>query len=271
MTKGDFSYSRCAACGLYSLENIPLDLNSYYSEGYFSGDVELDGYVDYEAEKLQTVGVFKKYLKILKNYKGVGHTLFEIGCATGFFLDLARADGWSVSGIDVSKYATDRAIEKGLAVDSCSLEGYAKNNCDVFDAIVLLDTVEHLSTPVNDFKIIATKLKSGGMLAFSTPDAGSLWAKIWRKKWHAFVPPQHINLFSRKNIEFLLKSNDLEQVYIGHFGKFFSLPYIFRLLKTWTSINFFGTLATFCNSNFLRHISIPINVGDTMFIVARKI
>ncbi|MEK7172947.1 MAG: hypothetical protein AAB740_03145, partial [Patescibacteria group bacterium] len=60
LEKKNFKYFRCGNCGLISLEKVPANLSDYYSKGYFTGDLDLDGYMDYESEKELTIGTFQK-------------------------------------------------------------------------------------------------------------------------------------------------------------------------------------------------------------------
>lgn len=271
LVKHTFSYYRCMACGAYALERIPDDLSVYYGKGYFTGDIALDGYVDYEAEKRQSIHTFEKYLDIIAKVAPDAKTLFEVGCATGFFLNLARARGFDVEGSDVSEYGVEEAKKKGLCVYKRTLQEQAKTGNN-YDVVVLLDTLEHLIDPIGDIRAIHTLLNPGGFVAFTSPDAGSMWARVWGKRWHAFVPPQHIHLFSLNNITTVLNKQGFDLISAEHYGKSFSLSYIFRLLKTWTGLTFLGHLSHFCNENpLLKKITIPLNVGDTMFVIAKKV
>ena len=272
LEKKSFKYFRCGQCGLISLEKVPANLADYYSKGYFTGDLDLDGYMDYESEKELTIGTFKKYLDLIAKASRNTGSLFEIGCATGCFLDLAKSSGWSVAGMDISGYATGECKKKGLDATCSTLEDFNLHAGSRYDAVAMFDVIEHLTDPVAGLDKVRGLLKMGGLAAFATPDSGSLWARAWKNKWHAFVPPQHINLFSVKNAKLLLQKCGFEPVFVGHYGKTFALPYIFRLLYTWTKIKFWRFMANFsANNKLLKNISIPINLGDTMFVIAKKI
>lgn len=268
--KKGFQIVRCPSCKLMAVENVPQDLGPYYSEGYFTGDVTLDGYMDYDSDKevskktyVDFLGVMKKYLKNLNNPK-----MFEVGCATGFFMDLAKQSGWQVEGIDISEYAVQKTKEKGMLASVGTLETYTTDK--KFDAIVAQDVIEHVKDPVADIKKSASLLAENGLLVFTTPDAGSLWARTWGKRWHAFVPPQHLFYFSVKNLTSVLEKNGFKIEYVAHHGKWFAVPYIIRLLYSWTGLGIFSKLAHWSSNSFLKKISLPINVRDTIFLIARK-
>ena len=81
-----------------------IDLKSLYGEDYFHG-IEYADYIK-EMNSLQTN--FKKRLNTLLAYiqYPAKSKLFEIGCAYGFFLDVARHQFRSVEGIDISEKPT---------------------------------------------------------------------------------------------------------------------------------------------------------------------
>src|SRR3989344_5093180 len=124
--KKTFHIMRCPPCKLMAVENVPADLSPYYSEGYFTGDVTLDGYIDYDLDKEVTKKTYIDYLDLLGKYiqKQSQISMFEVGCATGFFIDLARQRGWQTEGIDISEYAVKKAREKGLLATTAVLESY---------------------------------------------------------------------------------------------------------------------------------------------------
>jgi len=269
-TKNTFRIVKCTACKLMGVENIPEDLSKYYSKGYFTGDVSLDGYMNYDLEKELTKKSYERQLDIIEKYlsRKSDIDLFEIGCATGFFMSLAEERGLNVEGIDISEYAVSKAIEKGLSVCATTFESYETKN--KFDVVVMQDVIEHVASPVDYIIKSRNVLREGGLIAFTTPDSGSFWAKFWGKKWHAFVPPQHLFYFSSKNLSCIIESNGFNVVYSGHHGKRFSIPYIVRLLYSWTGLKVFSKLAEWSTKSFLKNISLPINLYDTLFIIAKK-
>ena len=268
--KKNFQIVRCPSCKLMAVENVPADLSPYYSEGYFTGDVTLDGYIDYDLDKEVTKKTYLDYLDLIEKHihKQGQINMFEVGCATGFFMDLARQRGWQTEGIDISEYAIKKAQEKGLAATVATFESY--QTAKKFDAVVIEDLIEHVKDPVDVINRAKSLLAEYGLLLITTPDAGSLWARVWDKKWYAFVPPQHLFYFSTKNLSSILEKNGFHVIHIAHHGKWFAIPYIIRLLYSWTGLQIFSKLAQWTSNSFLKSIAIPINVRDNIFLIARK-
>lgn len=268
--KKSFQIVRCSSCKLMAVENVPQDLGPYYSEGYFTGDVTLDGYMDYDLDKEVSKQTYINYLDVINKYlKNKNNpNMLEVGCATGFFMNLAKQRGWQVEGIDISEYAVQKTKGKGMVASVGTLETYVTDK--KFDVIVAQDVIEHVKDPVADIKKSSDLLTGNGLLVFTTPDAGSLWARVWGKRWHAFVPPQHLFYFSVKNLSSILEKNGFKVEYVSHHGKWFAVPYIIRLLYSWTGLGIFSKLAKWSSESFLKKISLPINVRDTIFLIARK-
>lgn len=269
-TKKSFVIERCSGCNLMAVANVPDDLSSFYTEGYFTGDVSLDGYMDYDQEKAVSRKIYTRYLRVIEEYLNQSSRfLFELGCATGFFMDIARMRGWRVKGVDISSYAVTRAVSRGLDVSVGTLESI--NPEPIYGAVVMQDVIEHVKDPIDIVQRAFKMLTPGGLLVLTTPDADSLWAKAWGKHWHAFVPPQHLFYFSEANLSRLIEAQGFSIVHTAHHGKWFTIPYIMRLLFSWTGLKLFSTLANGTSRiNFFQKTAIPINVRDTLFLIARK-
>ncbi|MFA5062254.1 MAG: class I SAM-dependent methyltransferase [Patescibacteria group bacterium] len=268
--KRNFEIVRCPRCNLMAVVNAGEDLSKCYTEGYFKGDTTLDGYMDYDLDKEVSRKTYINILDILSDHlqKQNDISLFEVGCATGFFMDLARGRGWQTEGMDISDYAAAKAVEKGLSVTAGSFENFLP--AKKYHAVVMQDLIEHVKDPVGVIKKAGEMLEQNGLLTLTTPDAGSLWARVMGKRWHAFVPPQHLFYFSATNISKMLEKSGFKIIYASHHGKWFTVPYILRLLYSWTGAGMFSRFASWTAKSFVKGCAIPINVGDTLFLVARK-
>ena len=269
-TKKGFRIMRCVSCELLAVENVPEDLAPFYTAGYFTGDTRLEGYMDYDTDKEVTKATYIAYCDVIATllHRQTDISVFEVGCATGFFLELVKNRGWVAEGMDISDFAAAKARAKGLAVCAGTLETFQPVR--TYDCVSIQDVIEHVKDPVDFVTRARALLGTHGLLLVTTPDAGSLWARVWGKRWHAFVPPQHLFYFSVQNLSTLLEAHGFTVERVSHHGKRFSVPYIFRLLNTWTGIRLFARLAGFTAQTFLQHVAIPINVGDTIFLIARK-
>lgn len=101
--------------------------------------------------------------------------LLDVGCATGVFLDLARAAGWQVQGVELStRHAAYARTAFGLDVwEGDFLDApFAPAS---FDAITMWDFLEHVLDPRAVLAQARRLLAPGGALLVFTIDAASLF------------------------------------------------------------------------------------------------
>ena len=99
---------RCASCGLVQVNPMPsrktinqlYDLPDYFELDYDCG-ITSGSYFENRESILQR----HRYALDIFNQLGTRGNFLEIGCAGGFFLDIMKASGWKVWGLDLSKAA----------------------------------------------------------------------------------------------------------------------------------------------------------------------
>ena len=106
----DDSLSKCPGCGFVTanMELTFKELQAIYSEKYFNGDA----YDDYVRDKAEHQLNFKQRMTAVEKIIPAEKLkrIFEIGCAYGFFGELATKKwGAEYSGIDISPEATEYA------------------------------------------------------------------------------------------------------------------------------------------------------------------
>jgi len=198
-----------------------------------------------------------------------GRRIFDIGAATGYFLDLAKQRGWQTGGTEISEYAAKIATERGHQVFCLEADQLATDQ--KFDVVTMWDVLEHIKDPIAYLKKANDLLADNGWLAINTVNRGSLVAKILGLKWHLIVPPEHLNFYSRRNLEIALRQSGFEIVKVSTLGKNFSLAYVFKMLHTWQGWGGWQKLSVFFDRPFWRRLSLPVNLHDNIYLLARKI
>lgn len=270
LIKNGYFLRQCCECGFIFVWPLPQDTENLYTKEYFYKDSKtkcVSGYTDYEKDKASMKDVFYKYLIDLEKFTK-GRKIFDVGAATGYFLDLAKTRGWQTGGNELSSHATGIARNKGhnvFAGDLTKMDMYEN-----YDVITMWDVLEHVKNPQKNLISANKILSSEGILAINTVDRKSLWARFWGKKWSMIVPPEHLYYFDSSSLTTLLKRAGFDIVAIKKIGKRYSIPYIFKTLCFWRGGLFWKKMTQFFSTPIWRKFSIPINLRDNIFVVARK-
>ena len=76
--------------------------------------------------------------------------------------------------------------------------------------------------------------------------------------------------FNRVALRTLLEDAGFEVLYVSRVGKRFALPYVFKTLYVWQRIALWKALSQLCSKGPLARLALPINLHDSMFVIARK-
>jgi spore maturation protein CgeB len=260
----------CPDCQLLFVHPLPDFSLQIYTDDYFAGAKEGFGYTDYDADKEPMKDTFLVYLKRISHYHRLpGKRLFDVGAATGFFLNLARAEGFDVAGVEPADYAAGIARGKGLDVKTGILE-QGLLSPESFDVITMWDVIEHVPDPRATMSQVYEALRPGGILAINTPNSSSLYARVMGLRWHLVVPPEHLFLFGEPSLRELLKDKGFEWLESGAIGKSFTTQYVFSTLFHWLGIKWMTWFLNFLTRSGIGQWRMPINLRDNITVFARK-
>jgi len=261
----------CASCGFVTADVRISDeeLESLYRRNYFHGNE----YADYVREAPSLQHNFALRLEELSRrvMDPRQASLFEIGCAYGFFLNVARHRFGRVQGIDIVEDGVRHARE-ALGVDVVRGNFLDPGIGEGFDVYCLWDTIEHLREPHRFIEKIAKTIKPNGLLAVTTGDIGSLNARIRGRRWRMIHPPSHLHYFSRRTLTELLKRFGFEVIYVQYPGVSRTLRMILSGLLVLGRAPTSWTVRLFRSMNWLPFldVSVSINLYDIMYVIARK-
>jgi 2-polyprenyl-3-methyl-5-hydroxy-6-metoxy-1,4-benzoquinol methylase len=139
--------------------------------------------------------------------------VLDVGCGDGLLLTQARSRGWESWGLEVSEELVARIrVEHGFAqIFHGTLEAAAYPSAH-FDAVVLINVIEHLRDPVKTVSEAVRVMRPGGILAVHTPNLGSLAARRFGPDWHHYEPLEHFYYFDVNTLTRLLQQNELRVV-----------------------------------------------------------
>jgi 2-polyprenyl-3-methyl-5-hydroxy-6-metoxy-1,4-benzoquinol methylase len=129
--------------------------------------------------------------------------LLELGCAYGFFLAEAKTY-FEVQGIEVSDSAASFCRARGFDVEQGTITAEYVARRAPFDAVVMLDVVEHLMEPDKVMELVRVALKPGARLMLTTGDWESTMSRIMGRNWRLMTPPQHAFFFSPRTLSAML-------------------------------------------------------------------
>lgn len=129
--------------------------------------------------------------------------LLDLGCNCGLLLDLARARGWDVVGVEPGEAACRYAVEHlGLNVFGGTLEQAALSP-DTFDVVVSLQVFEHLLKPRETLRQVTRVLKPGGLLVVEVPCIDNLGFRLLGRR-HRHFARHHLSFFSTQTLTRLI-------------------------------------------------------------------
>ena len=145
--------------------------------------------------------------------------LLDVGCAMGHFMDAAHDCGFDVEGVDRNADAITKLSEKYRFPARCA--EWPDHEDGDYDAVTMLDMLEHLADPFLSLSKAASVLRRGGYLVVTTPDHGSLLAKLLGKRnelVRKVALGEHLALFTRKTLTAALNEVGFENVEIHSYG-----------------------------------------------------
>lgn len=126
--------------------------------------------------------------------------LLDVGSGAGNLLSAASGAGFSAEGIEINEAYRAVHEEGGLCVHYGDFPAdFSPERLGVFDAITMLDVLEHTEDPVSFLAETARYLSAGGLLAVQTPNFDSLLLQIEGAENHNFCSG-HWNHFTPETL-----------------------------------------------------------------------
>ena len=192
---------RCDACGTEFSLPQPTDerLAEIYSAEYY------EPWHHEDPESLQTMKTMTFAPVVREIERFGGRRILDLGCATGEFLKGLDSAGLDLFGVDLNAEAIARAIEAvPHGTFHCGTLADHPFSTERFDAITMLDFVEHVRDPETELRLACQRLADHGRLIISTPRMDSNVARATRRYWPQYRE-EHLTYFTRSGLSACLQ------------------------------------------------------------------
>jgi len=192
-----FAYQRCRRCDLVRVnpQLTQAAIAGIYEVGY-AGKSRAVAAVDTPLSAAE-----RAILDTLERDAGGRGRLLDVGCFQGRLVRAAAHAGWQAVGTEISPEAVSHARRAfDLDVRLGALEDIHFPDAH-FDAVVLVDVIEHLPDPPGTMREVHRILRPGGVVYLWTPNFDCVTRRAMGRKWGAVVFPWHLYYFTAGTLE----------------------------------------------------------------------
>jgi len=199
------TYVKCSECTMVYTNPVATDeaLKKYYGElDTKQGEIvqnESPFYKEIYSMGLAAIGRFKK-----------SGALLDIGCSTGFFLDIARAQKWDTYGVEPGAIEAEECRKKGHTLFVDTLENIQFDR--TFSAITLWDVFEHIPHGKRCLDLLGNIIEPGGIVFMQIPNSDALAARMMRERCNMFDGLEHTNLYNPQTIKLITEARGFKIV-----------------------------------------------------------
>lgn len=252
----------CNSCGLGCTDAENFNPQNYYTADYFTGG-HRDGYGDYTGSNDVLKSEFRRVLNSLQGLGLSGGRILEIGSAYGYFLEVAKDAGFEATGLEICSDAVAACRDRDLDAHAGVVTPEFLLARGPFDAVVMLDVIEHLPQPAETMALLSDSLKPDGLFCATTGNWSSLLSTVTRSRWRLMTPPQHLYFYTRPTLACLAANHGLKTLEIKSPWKRVPLG-----LMAYQITRRLGLPLTL--PGWMHNIGVPVNLFDAMRLIARK-
>lgn len=172
----------CSSCAHMQ---IPRYLKKGYYNNYMMGAYWGEGFTQ----------VRKKQMERLVKFETHNHRFLDIGCGVGNYLALAQEYYKELWGVEPSVTSSAFAKNRGYNI----INDYFSDDLPMkkgFDAISIIEVLEHIEQPIAFFNLAASWLNDNGVLLVEVPNG----QRIYTERLYYNLSTDHIQYFSVHSI-----------------------------------------------------------------------
>jgi SAM-dependent methyltransferase len=250
---------RCNSCGLVRSDPVadPALIAELYARSTF----------DYANEAKSIQRTYGRYLERLGR-DVTDHSLLEIGCGNGFFLEEALRRGYAdVWGVEPSRAAVEQAspeVRPRIINDMIRPGLFPEEH---FDAIVMFQVLDHLSDPQSVLSLCRRLLKPGGAVLALNHNVEA-WSARLLKDRSPIIDIEHTYLYGPETMRRLFDRCGFKTELVGTVFNSYSLSYVTQLAPIAQGVKL--RLIRVLKGSAVGRISLRVPLGN-LYSIGRKV
>lgn len=198
--------------GFFRVDPLPTDdeIRDFYAREFYSGEYKNFNNSSLEVQERDADYHELQRQLLLESVESLlgssiaGRDVLDFGCGWGLTLQFLRERGAECYGVDPAHEAVSYCREQGLDVSVGHIDDFGEYGLRMFDVILMQNVLEHLKDPVRALRMLADRLKPGGVLVVAVPnDFNALQLSatelLGLRQWWV-APPAHLSYFDRDSL-----------------------------------------------------------------------
>lgn len=225
--KDNHTFVRCEECALERIDPPPSDetLAAIYGDHYYDAwGLRTNEQSVAQLKKATFSDLFDRLPPATP-----GARLVDCGAATGYLLEVAKERGYQPYAIELSDFGCAELTRKFGAsyvfqgeIEHARFDDAGKGD---FQVVTMCDYIEHVRDPARVLSLARELLAPNGVLAITTPDAGSFSHLALRSGWTHYKI-EHLQYFRKDNLTRLLERCGFGRVTFHRLTKSLNVSYI---------------------------------------------
>lgn len=165
--------------------------------------------IGYGVDSLVTIKRINEVLDGFEKYRKT-NKIIDVGCGPGLFLGEAKKRGWEVFATEFTDNQIAYLTSKGIT----TLKGKLTNEMfedGMFDAVISSEVIEHINNPIEEIGQFHRILRKGGLVYITTPNFNAIERYLLKGDYEIIEYPEHLCYYTRKTIDFLLRTNGFQK------------------------------------------------------------
>ncbi|MGI8492577.1 MAG: class I SAM-dependent methyltransferase [Acidimicrobiales bacterium] len=210
---GDPPLRRCDRCSVVYAPQY-ADPSEVYVEGYLFGETPFGLDLMHPIFQAFLAQAAATRLRLIEKVVGPNASFLDVGCGTGELLAVARARGWTTTGVEPVSQSAEYAIQqRGLQVipDLLERSGLPEHS---FDVVSAFHVVEHMIDAQSFLRTLSRWAKPGGHVVVEVPNWRSFHRRNAGPGWEGLRPLEHLGHYGPETLKATMRRAGLRPVLV---------------------------------------------------------